>query len=636
MYRRSSVVNLLLWSLLCLIASQFAQASILDDPNEPTPEQMRMSSQIYSIYPKNGLSSGGTLIRVSGKNLYPTMTIRLGGGLCTNVKLIAPNTLQCRAPAHAPGIVALIVQKTQVVFRMPKVFTYVSDLILNPSVLGVDFGGKASFSAVGGIPPYTFSILQGSAQIDPKTGVIQAPPGYDVGIAQVTDSTNFTSVAGYRSSPKLRVYPESADIETDTDLSISGLGGEPPYEMDLIDGDGKFFPDRRSYISSSLPGKATIRLIDSINNKVDLHITIHPRALMPGRLVAAGDEDSCALSDEHVNCWGANRLQKTQISKVAVTDKAVPVAQLFRGVTSIVSGAHHKCVLKSGQVYCWGSNQYGQLGIGSTNPALTPTPVVGLESGVRAIAAGSFHTCAALDHAVACWGRNESGQLGDLTTLDNPFPVAVHLKGKITGIAGGATHSCAIADGMLWCWGKNESGQLGTPDKLDSTVPVKVSSIGNDVRFISAGRSSSCAAGPGYLKCWGFRGISNQGQNTKQTNETTVPYSVQVPGEITALSSQQYHSCAIADGEVYCWGYNYQGQVGDTSHDNRWTPSHVSGLPGKVADVAAGESHTCAAMITGAIYCWGDNYFGELGNGATSQQVTPVLVIPRTPKKPQQ
>jgi hypothetical protein len=532
-------------SLLCLSSSLVAQG---EDENEPTPDEIKAPSEIYTISPRNGFVEGGTRIRISGKNLFPKMNIRLGGSPCTNVKLVAPNVLECVIPSHPPGTVGLMIQKPEFFLRKPKVFTYVPDVLVSPANLLVACGDKASFSVSGGYPPYTFSIVQGSGQLDSKTGELSAPQTHDLGVVRVTDSRGYMSEASYRALPKLKATPETADIETDLYLNVTPWGGEPPYRMDLITGGGKFFPDRRLYVSPATADKAVIHVTDSIGSEFDVLINVHRPPPLPGKLVAAGDEDTCAAPAGSVSCWGANRLQKKQTSKVIVTDRAEPVPQLDKNVTSIVSGAHHKCALVGDQVYCWGSNQFGQLGNGTTRSASVPTPVFGLESGVLAITAGSFHTCAALDHSIACWGQNENGQLGDGTTAVSLIPVPVsELKGKIMGISGGASHTCAIVDGVDWCWGKNENGQLGTGDKVDSSVPLKVKGLSGDVRLVSTGRASSCASGPGYLKCWGFNGIGNQ---DSKSNETSLPYSVQIPGDVSVLSSQQYHSCAIVSGAV--------------------------------------------------------------------------------------
>ena len=123
----------------------------------------------------------------------------------------------------------------------------------------------------------------------------------------------------------------------------------------------------------------------------------------------------------------------------------------------------------------------------------------------------------------ASWGDNQYGQLGNNSTAGSAVPVAVDtagvLAGKtVTAISTGSYHSCAVADGRVYCWGNNGYGQLGNNTTTDSSVPVAVNTDG-----VLAGRT------------------------------------------VIAISTGAYHSCAVADGKAYCWGYNGDGQLGNNS-----------------------------------------------------------------------
>ncbi|MBU1242238.1 hypothetical protein KKD52_11605, partial [Myxococcota bacterium] len=92
------------------------------------------------------------------------------------------------------------------------------------------------------------------------------------------------------------------------------------------------------------------------------------------------------------------------------------------------------------------------------------------------------------------------------------------------------------------------------------------------------------------------------------------------------------HTCALRDdglggSDLYCWGKNDHGQCGvDSSGKFRPTPTLVAGIPEAVTAIAPGENHTCVLVATGQVYCWGDNQFGQLGDGSTTSSVVPVLV----------
>ena len=96
---------------------------------------------------------------------------------------------------------------------------------------------------------------------------------------------------------------------------------------------------------------------------------------------------------------------------------------------------------------------------------------------------------------------------------------------------------------------------------------------------------------------------------------------------VAAVAAGHYHNCALTTGGgLLCWGYNASGQLGDGSRTTRLTPVAVSGLGSGVAAAVAGDAHTCALTSGGGVLCWGSNYSGQLGNGTTSWQLTPTAV----------
>ena len=352
--------------------------------------------------------------------------------------------------------------------------------------------------------------------------------------------------------------------------------------------------------------------------------------------VAAGALHTCAVTNGGgVACWGHNA--HGVLGDGTTTDRLTPVAVngLRTGVAVLAAGVQHTCALTTaGGVVCWGSASAGQLGAGPVTPPLTPVAVTGLSSGVTAIAAGAFHTCAVTSAGgVMCWGYNGQGQLGDGTTENRFTPVAVSgLSSGVTTIAAGAYYTCALTNvGGVACWGVNAFGQLGDGTTTGRPTPVAVTGLSNAVAAVSAGSQHTCAlTTAGGVVCWGGNAAGQLGDGTTTPRLTPVAVSGLSSG-VTGVEAGSIHSCALTNGAaVMCWGDNTAGQLGDGTTTGRPTPVAVTGIPNAVAAVSAGSEHTCAVTTQGRVACWGANELGRLGDGTTTNRLTPVTVLDGT------
>jgi alpha-tubulin suppressor-like RCC1 family protein len=307
---------------------------------------------------------------------------------------------------------------------------------------------------------------------------------------------------------------------------------------------------------------------------------------------------------------------------------------LASGVVAITSGYGHSCALTSaGQVLCWGDNEAGALGDGTLTLSYIPVAVREISyqiSDVAAISAGGSHACARTNvGAVVCWGYNRAGQLGNSGTTNSSTPVAVTgLSSGVAAISAGGVHTCALTStGGIQCWGSNVFGQLGNGTTTNSTTPVAVTGLSSGVVAIAAGGSHTCAlTDTGAVKCWGYNAEGELGNGSK-TNSTTPVAVTGLSSGVAAISAGGSHTCALTSaGAVKCWGNNLYGELGNGTNTNSNTPVAVSGLSSGVMAISAGFYHTCAVISGGAVNCWGSNSDGQLSGANHTNFSFPVAV----------
>lgn len=363
-----------------------------------------------------------------------------------------------------------------------------------------------------------------------------------------------------------------------------------------------------------------------------------PAAPTQSQLVArfqalvAGEEHVCGLTTTGgVQCWGDNADGQVGDGTDFPYRPPVDVVGLTSGVQAVTAGGGHSCaLLTNGSVHCWGGNDSGQLGDGTTDERLTPAPVVGLPNGVTSLAAGGQHTCARLQSgAVFCWGANSSGQLGNGGNTASSTPVAVSgLAGAATALVAGRAHTCALLqNGAVQCWGENLQGQLGNGANTNQPQPVTVSNVDGPATALAAGRDHSCAVrSDGSARCWGNNARGQLGDDTRENRNTAVAVA-ELSDPLQALSAGQYQTCGLAvDGDLYCWGSNNRGQLGDGTLESSRTPIRVAAFPGDAKALAVGTEFGCALTQAGQAFCWGSNRTRQLGQGAPGIHTVPILV----------
>lgn len=293
--------------------------------------------------------------------------------------------------------------------------------------------------------------------------------------------------------------------------------------------------------------------------------------------------------------------------------------------------------------YLWATN--GTNGAFSYS-SMTPTAWGGTDIGTRdsipgdfnrpnpvyssSIASGFYTNCSLTSAGgVKCWGANDNGEVGNNTFSTTSPPVDVQgLTSGVTQIASGSHHTCALTTaGAVKCWGYNAQGQLGNGSSFTAiAAPVQVTGLTSGVVAIGAGQYGTCAVtSAGAVKCWGYNSSGQLGDGTTTQRNTPVQVTGLTSGYVS-VDGGDFHNCARnSSGGIKCWGDNTYGQLGDGSTTNRSTPVDVSGLTSGTTVFDVGGYHTCAGTAT-TTKCWGYNQSGQLGRGNTTNSSTPVDV----------
>jgi alpha-tubulin suppressor-like RCC1 family protein len=402
-------------------------------------------------------------------------------------------------------------------------------------------------------------------------------------------------------------------------------------------------------------------------------------ALIPAVLIvllASDVRSASAQTLPQVDPWAWGRNSEGQLGNGTNDTNAHPNPVQVSNLTDVIDvadGGLHSLAIKSdgtddgpandGTVWSWGNNFQGQLGDGTSGSGTnknTPVQASGLTDVVD-VAGGNNHSLAiksdgtgdgpANDGTVWSWGFNNRGQLGydpDPATTgtfeSSSTPGQVSGLTDVIAVAGGTSHSMALkSDGTVWAWGINDVGQLGNGESGSgnmSITPVQVEDLSDPTGFltgvvtVAAGSHHNLAVkSDGTVWTWGFNSQGMLGNGTSGT-DSNVPVQASNLTDATDVSGGNFHSVALkSDGTVWAWGANDKGQLGNGTIAGSNTPVQVKdpGDPNDpnddvpltdVKDVSSGLNHNLAATSThGAVWAWGCNDYGQLGNSG----------IPRNP-----
>jgi alpha-tubulin suppressor-like RCC1 family protein len=341
----------------------------------------------------------------------------------------------------------------------------------------------------------------------------------------------------------------------------------------------------------------------------------------------ATDSFTTAANMRYELCWGTTpRACDTWTTKLTIT-----------GTTSrLVTG------LSTGTRYWFQARAVDQAGnTGIPTPQAEVSDRTWSTGSTAQITTGYNFACAlAAEGTVQCWGYGGNGNLGNGSSVDSLVPVTVTGMVDVVSVSAGGSQSigtstaCAVqSNGAVFCWGYGGNGNLGNGGGGSSSTPVQVLTAAStpltNAVSVAVGGGHACAViSDGTMRCWG-RGAEGQLGDGAGTQRN---YATLVAGSITNFASVDagaYHTCAVlADGTARCWGQGTFGQLGNGSTTGQLSPVGVllSGTDrAKAIDV--GDYHSCALIVNGTVRCWGANTTGQLGNNTTTNSSMPVVVL---------
>ncbi|PYP40635.1 MAG: hypothetical protein DMD48_02845, partial [Gemmatimonadetes bacterium] len=326
--------------------------------------------------------------------------------------------------------------------------------------------------------------------------------------------------------------------------------------------------------------------------------------------ISTSFQTTCGITLDHAAfCWGYGNDGELGDGQIEF-EKLLPVGVAGGHKFTTVSkrGGGLACALdEGGAAYCWGSDGLPRSDDCINGPCdLSPSAVPG---GLKftTVDVGWFACGLGVDSLASCWGRNL--YWGVLGTGDSTYvvttPHAVIGGRKYIAITVGDAHACALTPaGAAYCWGFNGWGQLGTGDRDDSPQPRAVTG-GLTFSSISAGGDHTCAltsAGAAY--CWGY----------KAAQAVMQPLLVASANPFLALDvGDNGQKCGLTSvGTITCWD---------------WRTRQVPDATGNFTTLSVGEETVCAVTAAHVGYCWGNNFYGHLGDGTTTDSNVPVKVL---------
>jgi alpha-tubulin suppressor-like RCC1 family protein len=306
------------------------------------------------------------------------------------------------------------------------------------------------------------------------------------------------------------------------------------------------------------------------------------------------------------------------------------------------SNSTEYALLTNGSLYAWGLGSQGELGDGGTGNSFEKPVLVRFPARVKIASlpadAMPYDTGLALDTRGRAWGwgNNAGGSLCVGTTRTYLTPIELPLWG-VTTLAGASTHTLFDADGTVYSCGANLSGDLGDGTTANSTRPVKVVGLGGRaiVQLVASFANSGALLSDGTYYDWGYDGAGQLGDG-RIGQQSDVPVRVRLPRRVrqVALGGSIWDNgqtlVLLHNYAVWAWGNDSAGQLGNQAERSEPSPIRIYPPRGVTySSLATGATTSYAISAVGKVYAWGLTDFGQIGDGSTATSLTPILITSR-------
>jgi alpha-tubulin suppressor-like RCC1 family protein len=454
---------------------------------------------------------------------------------------------------------------------------------------------------------YAGQLGDGTVQERTGPGQVALPESDDLVPPTWPEGSKLTRAAGTLTSATIAWGPAEDNV---------GVIGYRIYrDGQLVD--GLAGDTRQLQVNGLQPGTAysfRVEAVDRFGNVSAPGLTTTFRTIRRPALAAGWYHSLLRLPDLRAVSWGANDHGQLGLGYKGATGQTVPIPiPGLKSVDTVSAGDAHSVALTSGHMYAWGANSQGQLGTGGYGDYSTPVDGYVYP---KAVFAGTRYTLIATDSYVEKTALGPSGAAWQWFSV---WPAVM--------TAGGSGHFLALkADGTVWAWGSNARGQLGDGTTTDRDAPVQVPNL-TDVVEIAAGEDFSVALKTdGTVWTWGDNFYGQLGAVTAGTYQTSPIQVAGLTDAVTIAAGQRHTLATTAQGAVWTWGNNQDGQLGDGTQTKRTTAAPVAGLTDAV-EAAGGYGHSLVLTASGAVWAWGANTYGQLGDGTYQRRLTPVRTV---------